>query len=110
MFRFYQEMRIHYGSPHAKKWTAAIHNEFSSLDKNETYTFVTRPANRKVIGSKFDFKIKDSETSEPRFKARLVTKGYTQIPGVDFTDTFTPVIKATSVRLIIANAAGKRSE
>ena len=59
--------------------------EMSSLYKNETWELVKRPANRRVVGCKWIFKVKKGLTSlEPkRFKARLVAKGYTQKEWVD---------------------------
>jgi len=93
-------------SLYAPQWTIAIDKELYSLLKNGTYEIVRRPLHQKVIGSKFAFKIKDAETDTPIFKARFVAKGFTQVPHVDYEDTFAPVAKATSVRLVFAHAGG----
>jgi hypothetical protein len=91
-------------SPHAPQWLEALSTEMDSLNANDTWTLVPRPLDRKVIGTKPVFRVKDAETSTPRFKARIVAQGYSQIPGLDYTDTFAPVVKATSLRVLLAIA------
>ena len=89
-------------SPHAPQWLEALSTEMNSLEANSTWTLVPRPHDRKVIGTKPVFRVKDAETTKPRFKARIVAQGYSQIPGLDYTDTFAPVVKATSLRVLLA--------
>jgi len=91
-------------SPHATQWLEAYHIENNSLEANGTWTLVPRPLDRKVIGTKVVFRVKDAETTKPRFKTRIVAQGYSQIPGLDYTDTFAPVVKATSLRILLAIA------
>jgi Reverse transcriptase (RNA-dependent DNA polymerase) len=95
-------------SPYSSYWTTAIEEELTSMLEHGSYTIVPRPHDRKVIGSKFAFKVKNAETTNPRFKARFVARGFTQVAHVDYEDTFAPVVKATSVRLVLSIAAGRR--
>jgi len=94
----------------ADKWEAAAIEEINSLDDLGVWEIVPRPSNRKVLNSRFVFKIKDKHTQNPRYKARLVAQGHEEVPGLDYTDTFAPVVKASSVRTIIAHAAANQRE
>ncbi|GAU44375.1 hypothetical protein TSUD_243070 [Trifolium subterraneum] len=86
-------------------WQAAMQDEIDALHSNNTWTLVQRPLDANVIGSKWVFRTKLNEDgSIDRFKARLVAKGYTQIPGLDFGETFSPVIKAPTIRIILSLA------
>ena len=91
-------------TPYANEWLEAAIVENNSLEANGTWTLVPRPSNRKVIGTKHVLRVKDAETENRRFKVRVVAQGYSQIPGLDYTDTFAPVVKATSIRVLLAIA------
>jgi len=87
-------------------WCGAMDDEVVALETNHTWDICTLPPNKKPIGCKWLYKIKyNSDGSIERFKARLVAKGYTQQEGIDFNDTFSPVCKLTSVKLILALSA-----
>jgi len=76
-----------------------------SLIKNNVFKLVALPEGRDVVDNKWVFKIKcNSDGSVQRYKARLVAKGFSQQPGVDFTETYSPVIRHTSVRAVLAIA------
>lgn len=92
--------------PDAKLWQKAIDSELASLYENKTWSLTSLPAHRKAVGSKWVFKLKlRADGSIDRYKARVVAKGYSQIPGVDYEDTFSPVVKLTTLRLFVALAA-----
>ena len=78
--------------------------EFESLQKYQTWVLVERKTNQKVVSCKWIFKGKQGATeNEPiRFKARLVDRGYTQRKGIDYTEVFSPVVKHTSIRVLIS--------
>ncbi|KAK9217525.1 hypothetical protein WN943_006152 [Citrus x changshan-huyou] len=80
-----------------------MEEEINFLYKNETLELVKRSANKRVVGCKWIFKVKEGLTgSEPkRFKARLLAKGYAQKEGVDFKEVFSLVVKHASIRVIL---------
>jgi hypothetical protein len=93
-------------SSEASKWKEACESELQSLHKNETWDLVPLPSGRKAISSKWVFKVKETvEGLVERYKARLVAKGFLQKYGVDFEETFAPVAKFTSIRIILSLAA-----
>ena len=88
------------------KWVATMKEELSMIEKNQTWQLVKRPTNRKVIGVRWVFRTKlNVDGSINKHKARLVVKGYAKIFGVDFSDTFAPVARLDTIRLLIAIVA-----
>ncbi|MCH82440.1 retrovirus-related Pol polyprotein from transposon TNT 1-94 [Trifolium medium] len=89
-------------------WRNAVNTELSALLKNQTWNLVKLPSHKKAIGCKWVFKLKlHADGTIERHKARLVAKGFTQTEGIDYTDTFSPVVKMTTVRVFMATAASQ---
>ena len=84
-------------------WRSAMVDEMQALDDNDMWDLVPLPTSKKAIGCRWVFAVKfNLDGSVARLKARLVTKGYAQTYGVDYSDTFSHVAKLTSVRLFIS--------
>ncbi|MEN7973604.1 MAG: reverse transcriptase domain-containing protein, partial [Verrucomicrobiota bacterium] len=101
-----QTMAQALASQEADKWRQAAQQEFDSLMEHRTWHLVHRPPGRKTVACRWVFKIKrNSDGSIERYKARLVAKGFTQKYGVDYDETFSPVVRFESVRALVAVAA-----
>ncbi|KAG8477963.1 hypothetical protein CXB51_027628 [Gossypium anomalum] len=86
----------------SEKWMFTMQEEMESLHKNKTWDLVKIPKGKKTVRCKCVFQKKEGtlEVEEPRYKAMFVAKGYSQIPGVDFTDVFSLVVKHSSIRAL----------
>lgn len=90
----------------SKQWQAAIEDEYLAQLINGTWNIVERPTEKQVIGNRLVFRTKDHNKK----KVRLVAKGYSQRPGEDFTQTYSPVVRSSTIRLISAIAAQQSLE
>uniref|UniRef100_A0A2N9H082 Uncharacterized protein n=1 Tax=Fagus sylvatica TaxID=28930 RepID=A0A2N9H082_FAGSY len=89
-------------------WRAAMDDEMKALHQNNTWVLVPRQPSMHIIGCRWIFKTKlHSDGSLDRLKARLVAKGYNQQEGVDFLETFSPVIHPATIRIILTLATVK---
>ena len=95
-------------SSHAKEWKLATDSEYQSLIDNNTWDLVELPEGRTPVGCKWVFKIKyNGEGKVERFKSRLVAKGYSQRQGIDFEETFSPVVRFSAIRTLLVLAIQK---
>lgn len=91
---------------HGDKWQQAIRDEYDSLMKNDTWILTDLPIGKKAIKNKWVFKTKtDNMGNITRHKARLVAKGCSQKPGIDYKETYSPVVRYCSIRYLISVAA-----
>ena len=87
-------------------WREAMQEEYSSIMKNDVWEVVPRLEGKSVVTSRWLYKVKHAaDGSIEKFKARFVARGFSQVEGVDYEETFAPVARYTSIRSIISIAA-----
>jgi len=92
--------------PDSEKWQSAMRSEIESMGDNQVWNLVHLPDGHKTIECKWIYKKKiDMDGNVHIYKARLVAKGFRQVQGVDYEETFSPVVMLKSIRIILAIAA-----
>ena len=88
-----------------QKWRRAMSEEYDALVRNGTWELVPPESSHNIVGCKWIFRTKrNSEGSIDRYKARLVAKGFHQRPRIDYHDTFSPVVKPTTIHVVLSIA------
>ena len=89
-----------------KEWKDAMIEEYQSIMKNDVWDVVPRPKEKSIVTSKWIYKIKHAaDGSIEKYNAIFVAYGFSQKEGIDYEETFSPVARYTSIRLVLALAA-----
>jgi len=90
-------------SRHANEWQQAMKAEYNMLVQMNTWELAPKPKDRKIVGGKWIFKTKrNSDGSVKKFKARFVARGFSQVHGIDFNETYSPVAQRSTLRMFLA--------
>lgn len=88
-------------SESSEEWKHAMDVEMNALNENHTFEITTLPPGRNAVGGRWVYTIKSGPDNQNQYKARFVAKGYSQIPNIDFGETFSPTARMTSIRTLM---------
>ena len=90
----------------SSEWLKAMKEDMNSLIRNDTFVLVNKPPGQKILKNRWVFKLKlEEDKKKPRYKARLVVKGFGQRAGIDYEEIFSQVVKLTSIRIMLGLVA-----
>lgn len=88
------------------EWFKAMQEEIASLVKNNVWKLVDRPADQNIVTNRWVLRIKRKPNGAiDRYRARLVARGFSQVHGIDYSETYAPVAHMSSIRMLFAHAA-----
>ena len=88
-------------SENSAEWINAMDEEIKSLKQNDTFLVTKLPPDRKVVGGRWVYAVKGNREDGTLYKARYVAKGYNQVHGIDYFETFSPTARMESVRILM---------
>lgn len=92
-------------SEDSNAWQEAMNAELKALERNSTYEETHCPTEKRLFSTKWVYRIKTNSDGTPKYKARLVVRGCSQAAGIDYDETFSPVVKYSSLRYLFSLAA-----
>ena len=91
----------------SSKWELAMKDEMDSLLGNQTWELAELSEGKKALHNKWVYRMKNEHDGSKSYKARLVVKGFQQKEGIDYTEIFSPVVKMSTIRLVLGMVAAK---